>query len=505
METKLKYRNTALAVILTVQLMLQMDFLIVIVSLKNIQDDLGFTAAGLSWVPNAFALAFGGLLLLGGRLGDILGQVKSFKIGLAIFVLGSLAGGMAPSPAILIIARIFQGMGSALAAPSVLALITILARNEAEKDRGLSLFIAISSIGASVGLILGGALTEYLSWRWSLLINVPVGLLTVSTVGLLVPETTKVKGKIDMAGAITGVLGSTATVYGFISAAQNGWLSTLTEGSFIGAVVIFIIFVQIESKVAEPLLKLSILRPKPRQGGLIVMAAILGAHCATLYLVLQYMQQVLGYNPLMAGFAYLPLPATIFAVSSIVPRFVVIFGNRPLIITGCILVAVSLIGFSMLTNNSTYGTNLLILLLVHSIGIALVLTPGSIVVLEDIETQDAGIASGVLQVSQQIGGAVGIAAIVSIYAANTKHNDFSSGLGAAFLTAALVALMAAIVTIFYIPGRPIIKTPPLPDIKSVQKQQSAPKILPFFFFSLLSRILIKKRKSCQHFKITTLK
>lgn len=458
MPTKSNYRTIALSVILTVQLMLQMDFLIVIVSLKDIQADLGFTAANLSWIPNAFGLAFGGLLLLGGKLGDMIGQVKSFKLGVAIFVIGSLAGGIAPSPEILIAARVIQGIGSALAGPSVLALITILATNEEEKNRGLSLFVAISSIGASVGLILGGALTEFFSWRWSLLVNVPIGILTVAAIGFLVPETTKVKGKIDLLGALTGVLASTAIVYIFISAAENGWTTPQTISVFISAIVMSAIFIWVESKVAEPLLKLSILRPKPRQGGLMVMAAVLGMHCATLFLVLQYMQQVLGYSPLLAGFAYLPLPATLFIVSSLVPGLVVKFGNRPLIVLGCILVTASLIGFSRLTSHSLYLTDLLIHLLIHSIGIALVLTPASIVVLDGIDNQDAGIASGVLQVSQQIGGAIGIAAIVSIYTANVTPHDFSSGLGAAFLTAAAIALAAAIAAIFYIPKKSKIET-----------------------------------------------
>jgi EmrB/QacA subfamily drug resistance transporter len=461
MPTTLNFRTAALSVILTVQLMLQMDFLIVIVSLKNIQADLGFTASMLSWIPNAFALAFGGLLLLGGKIGDMIGQVKAFRTGVAIFVIGSFAGGIAPSPEVLIAARVIQGIGSALAGPSVLALITILARNEEEKNRGLSLFIAISSIGASVGLILGGALTEFLSWRWSLLINVPVGALTLAAIGFLVPETTKVKGKIDLAGAATGVLGSTATVYGFISAAEFGWSSLVTIGSFIGAILLLALFIKIESMVSEPLLKLSILRSKPRQGGLIVMAAIIGMHCATLFLVLQYLQQVLGYNSLLAGFAYLPLPATIFLVSSFVPGLVTKYGNRSLIIIGCILVAVSLVGFSRLTGQSAYVGDLLMPLLVHSIGVSLVLTPASIVVLEGINNQDAGVASGVLQVSQQIGGAIGIAAIVSVYTANVIPHDFSSGLGTAFITASGISLLAAIVSFIYIPRRSEAPTLPL--------------------------------------------
>ncbi|CAM4199489.1 drug resistance transporter, EmrB/QacA subfamily [Pedobacter westerhofensis] len=454
MPATLIYRKTALAVILTVQLMLAMDFLIVIVSLKNIQIDLGFTAADLSWIPNAFALAFGGLLLLGGRLGDMIGQVKAFKIGLAIFVLASLAGGIAPSPSVLIIARVFQGVGSALAAPSVLALITILARNEEEKNHGLSLFNAISSIGASVGLILGGALTAFISWRWSLLINVPVGAVTFAAIGFLVPETSKVKGKIDFSGALTAIFGSTALVYGFISAAENSWLSLLTIGSFIAAVLLFTLFFLIESKVADPLLRLSILCPKPRQGGLIVMAAVVGMHFASLFLILQYFQQVLGLNPLLAGFAYMPLTITVFSVTQFVPRMVIRFGVRNLMVVGCILVAAGVIGFSRLNANSTYWGDVLFPVILHSVGVALVFTPGSIIVLEGVEDQDAGIASGVLQISQQIGGAIGIAAMVSIYTANLKPHDFSSGLSSAFLAAAGISVLAAIITIIYVPHKP---------------------------------------------------
>lgn len=454
MPATLIYRKTALAVILTVQLMLAMDFLIVIVSLKNIQIDLGFTAADLSWIPNALALAFGGLLLLGGRLGDMIGQVKAFQIGLAIFVLASLAGGTAPSPSVLIIARIFQGVGSALAAPSVLALITILARNEEEKNHGLSLFNAISSIGASVGLILGGALTAFISWRWSLLINVPVGVVIFAAIGFLVPETSKVKGEIDLAGALTAIFGSTALVYGFISVSENSWVSLPTIGSFIAAVLLFTLFFWIESKVAEPLLRLNILRPKPRQGGLIVMAAVVGMHFASLFLILQYFQQVLGLNPLLAGFAYMPLTITVFSVTQFVPRMVIRFGVRNLMVVGCILVAASVIGFSRLNANSTYWGDVLFPLILHSVGVALVFTPGSIIVLKGVEDHDAGIASGVLQISQQIGGAIGIAAIVSIYTANLKPHDFSSGLSSAFLAAAGISVLAAIITIIYVPHKP---------------------------------------------------
>ncbi|MET1057355.1 MAG: MFS transporter [Pedobacter sp.] len=453
MTVTLIHRKTAIAIILTVQLMLAMDFLIVIVSLKNIQLDLGFTATDLSWIPNAFALAFGGLLLMGGRLGDIMGQVRAFQVGLAIFVFASLTGGMAQSPSILIIARIFQGIGSALAAPSVLALITILARNEDEKNRSLSLFVAVSSVGASLGLILGGALTAFISWRWSLLINVPVGAIAFVAIALLVPETAKLRGKVDFLGALTATAGSAALVFGFISGGEYGWIALTTTVSFIAAVALFMLFIKIETIVKEPLLKLSILAPMQRRGGLLVMAVICGMHFATLFLILQYFQEVLGYNPLMAGVAYLPLTTIVFLLSNYIPGLITKFGNRSLLITGSVLVALSLLGFSELSSTSTYSAGILIPIVVHSIGIALVFTPGSIVILEGIKDEDAGIASGVLQISQQIGGAIGIAAVLSVYTANSKPQDFSSGLSTAFLTAAAISVVAAIIAMITIPGK----------------------------------------------------
>jgi EmrB/QacA subfamily drug resistance transporter len=449
-------RSAALAVILTVQLMLAMDFLIVIVSLHHIQKDLGFTAAGLSWVPNAFGLAFGGLLLLGGRLGDIIGQVKAFRIGLAIFVVASVLGGLAPSAFLFILARVLQGIGAALAGPSVLALITLLATNEAEKNRGLSLFVAISSMGASAGLILGGALTEFLSWRWSLLINAPIGILAFFAIAYLVPETNKVKGKVDFAGAVTGTLGSTGLVYGFISAAENGWGSILTISSFIAALVLFTLFYRFEGRVTDPLLKLSLLRPKPRQGGLVVMALIVGMHFATLFLLIQYFEEVLKLSPLMAGVAYIPLTAIVFIFSQFVPRLVRRFGVRNLLTAGAVLVALSLMGFAQLNESSNYSIDILIPLFLHSIGIALVFTPGSIVVLDGVEDSDAGIASGVLQMSQQIGGAVGIASIITIYTAYLVPQQFSSGFQMAFSAAAIIAAAAALITRLTIPsGNPV--------------------------------------------------
>src|SRR6476661_1883153 len=243
-----------LGVVLVAQLMLVLDATVVNVALPHIQTDLGFTPAGLSWVLNAYTLAFGGLLLLGGRLGDVLGRLRSFEIGLAIFTVASLLGGLATSPTWLIAARTLQGVGAALAAPSVLALVTTSAPNEAARNRGLALFTAVSSAGASIGLLLGGVLTDFVSWHWTLFVNVPIGAVVLVLARRFVTETPRIRGRFDVVGAVTATLGSVAVVHGFISAADRGWTSPVTIGSFVVGALLLALFVRTEGRVSSPLL-----------------------------------------------------------------------------------------------------------------------------------------------------------------------------------------------------------------------------------------------------------
>lgn len=438
-------RALALWTVLAAQLMLQMDFLIVIVALPRIQQDLGFSPVALSWVPNAFGLAFGGLLLLGGRLGDILGQVRAFRAGLVIFVLASLAGGLAQTPATLVIARIAQGVGAALAGPSVLALVMVMARNDAERAKGMSLFIAVSSIGASAGLILGGLLTQFLSWRWALLINVPVGAIVIVMIGRLVEETRPKPARLDIVGAITATLASTALVYGFISAAEHGWFAAGTIPSIAAAVLLFVVFLRTEQHHPAPLLDLGLLQDRSRLAGLAVMALIVGMHFSMIFMLMQYLQQVLGWTPIYAGLGYLPLTATIFAITHFVPRLMGRFGARNLLVAGSVLVAASLLGFALLDDGSRYFPAILIPLLIHAGGLALVFAPGTVAIMQGVPEEQAGTASGLLQMDQQIGGALGIAVIAAIYAYAAVPGRFVPGLAAAFVAAALIALVAALI------------------------------------------------------------
>jgi len=434
----------AIATILSAQLILQMDFLIVMVALPNIQADLGFSPAMLSWVPNGFALAFGGLLLLGGRLGDIYGQVRIFRIGIAIFVMASLLGGVAQSASILVTARVLQGVGAALAAPCVLALLATMSRDESERNRVFSLFIAVSSIGASGGLILGGVLTALISWRWSLLINVPIGALVFGLIGPLVTETPRRPSRLDIAGGTTATLGSVSLVYGFINAAEHSWRSPITWVAFLAAAALIVTFYLLQKKTRDPLLDIKLLNNWPRVAALIVMACIVGVHFAALFFVIQFLQKVLHYGPLVAGIAYLPLTGTVLVITHFVPNLIHRFGTRRLMIAGSALTALSFVGFALISPASSYFPAVLLPLLTHSVGIALVFAPGTVAIMKNVPDEHAGTLSGLLQMDQQIGGAIGIAIIVAIYAAYAVPGEFIPGLSLAFMAAATIALCATV-------------------------------------------------------------
>jgi MFS family permease len=300
-------------------------------------------------------------------------------------------------------------------------------------------------VGASAGLILGGVLTEYLSWRWALLINVPVGAVVLMAIGRLVVETQPKPARLDVAGALTATLGSVALVYGFISAADHGWRAPGTLLSFALVLPMFVAFVWTEKRHREPLLDLRLLHDRSRVAGLVVMALIVGMHFSLLFMLVQYLQRVMGYAPLVAGIAYLPLTATVFAISHFVPRLMARFGARSLLAMGSLLVAFSLVGFALLGEHDAYFPAVLVPLLVHAVGIALVFAPGTVAIMHGVPEEHAGAASGLLQMDQQIGGALGIAVVTAIYALNAEPGHYASGLPPAFIGGAVISLVSAVV------------------------------------------------------------
>jgi EmrB/QacA subfamily drug resistance transporter len=440
----------ALGLILTVQLMILLDATVVNVALPHVQIDLGFTPTGLSWVLNAYTLAFGGLLLLGGRIGDVFGRRRTFTAGLALFTVASLLGGLAQSAEWLIAARTLQGVGAAIAAPSVLALITAGAENVAARNRALALFSAVSSAGASLGLILGGLLTGYASWRWSLFINVPIGAVVLVLVPRFVVETPRRPGRFDIVGALTATLGSTLLVYGFISAPDRGWSDPVTIGSFVLAAILIATFVRTEQRIRHPLLDLVLLRNRRRVGGILTMALMVGSQFAFFFFTVQFMQHVLGYGALRSGLAYLPLSLLIFVVSRFAANLTARFGIRPLIITGVSLLLIANLWMTQLSTTSTYIDGLLAPMLLIGIGAGLSFMPLTVSILSDVAPEHAGSASGVVQMSQQVGGSIGLAVLVTVYASHAEPARVVPGMPASFLAASgflVLALASAIVLI----------------------------------------------------------
>ncbi|MBM6400403.1 MFS transporter [Phycicoccus sp. MQZ13P-5] len=427
--------------------MLVLDATVVNVALPRIATDLGFGPATLSWVLNGYTLAFGGLLLLGGRLGDVLGRLRTFQVGLALFTIASFVGGLAPTAGALVAARAAQGVGAALAAPGVLALLTTSAPDEEARRRGYALFGAVSSGGASIGLLLGGLLTDLGSWRWTLWINVPIGLAVLLLAPRFVEETPRVRGRFDVLGAVLATSGAVALVYALIETPTYGWSSDRTLGTAALGLVLLGALAVVETRVAEPMLRLHLLRSRRRLGSLAVMALVVGGQLSMFFLVVQFLQRTLGFGPMASGLAFLPLSLGIFGMSRLTPRLVGRFGAAPLMVVGVLGLLVSFVWMSGVSEQSTYWTTAFGALLVNGLSAGLVFMPVTMTALAGVEPQDAGAASGMLQTFQQLGSAVGVAAIVSVYAAGAVPDAFTPGAREAFLTSAAFASLALLVAL----------------------------------------------------------
>ena len=435
-----------IALVLVAQLMLVLDATVVNVALPRIDADLGFGPAALSWVLNAYTLSFGGLLLLGGRLGDVFGRRRVFEIGLAVFTAGSLFGGLAPSPGWLVAGRAAQGIGAALAAPGVLALLTTSAPDEAARNRALALFGAVSSGGMSIGLLLGGILTDIGSWRWTLFINIPIGLVVLSLTRRYLSETQRRPGRFDVVGAITATVGAVSIVWALIGAPEHGWAAARTIGGLVLGIASLLALAVTERRVAHPLLRPALLRSRRRVGALAVMTLVVGAQFSMFFLVVQYFQRVLDFGPLASGLAFLPLTVGIFAMSRVTPMLVARFGQARLLMVGTIGLAASFAWLSNVGTGSSYITAVLAPMLLNGVSAGLTFMPVTSLVLGGVEPEHAGSASGLLQTAQQLGGAIGLAVIVSVYAANSELGAFVPGAREAFLTSSLFALLAFALT-----------------------------------------------------------
>jgi EmrB/QacA subfamily drug resistance transporter len=445
---------TGIAIVLVAQLMLVLDATVVNVALPRIDTDLGFGPASLSWVLNAYTLAFGGLLLLGGRLGDVRGRLRLFEIGLSMFTLFSFLGGLAQTPSQLVIARALQGAGAALAAPSVLALLTTSAPDEAARNRALALFGAVSSAGASIGLLLGGVVTDIGSWRWTLFINVPIGLVVLLLARRFVPETQRRPGRFDVVGAVTATLGAVAFVWSLIGTPEHGWLSLRTIAGFVVGLGLLLLLARTEVRHPHPLVQPHLVRDRRRVGALAAMALIIGANFSMFFLVVQYDERVLGFGPFETGLAFLPFSLGVFAMSRITPRLLGWLGARTMVMMGSGAMVVGYLWMSQLGTSSSYLGSVFGPVLIAGLATGFSFMPITATVLGGVEPQHAGSASGLLQTTQQLGGAVGVAAIVSVYATGAVPGEFVPGVQAAFLTSAAFSLAAFLVAATMLRRRP---------------------------------------------------
>jgi EmrB/QacA subfamily drug resistance transporter len=409
----------ALAVIATAQLMVVLDATIVNVALPHIQDALHFSGTNLEWVVNAYALAFGGLLLLGGRSGDLLGRRRIFIFGILLFSFGSLLGGFATSQAWLLTARAIQGAGGAFAAPTSLSLIAVTFPEGRQRNRAMGVYAAMSIAGAAVGLIVGGLLTSYANWRWVFFVNVPIGLLVAFLAPRVLGESERRRGNFDLPGAITASLGLAALVYGLSNAAttSNGvshWGDTKVIVSLVAAVVLLVTFGFIEVRSKHALVPVRLLRSRDRTGAYLISLCVGTAMFGMFFFLTVFVQTVWGFSPVKSGLAYLPMVAAIMAASGIASQLVSRIGARPLMIGGAAVVAGGLFWMSQLTEHSTYAGGLLGPMMVAGFGMGLIFVPLSLVALARVGNADVGASSALVNTGQQVGGSIGLAVLGTV-------------------------------------------------------------------------------------------
>lgn len=417
----------ALAAILICQLMVVLDATIVNIALPDIQQTLGFSRTGLSWVLNAYALTFGGLLLLGARAGDLFGRRRVLVGGVALFIAASLAGGLTSSAGLLLAARAAQGVGAALAAPSALALLMLAFPEGAERARALALYAAVSVGGAALGLVAGGVLVEWTSWRWVFFVNVPIGIGLIALVRKVLRETPRGHGRIDLAGAALSTSGMAALVYGFVEAAQAGWSATTTVAAFTAGAVLLAGFVAVELRVATPITPMRLFANRDRSLSYVIRLLSYGGMFGVFFLLTQFLQDYLGYSPLLTGLAFVPLPASLFAATQLVVRYLLArVEARNLMAGGMLISASGALLLAELSASSTYW-HVLACLVLFGAGMGLTFVPLTAASLHGVEPAHAGAASGLVNAMQQIGGALGLAVLVTVFSSATHTAGGASG------------------------------------------------------------------------------
>jgi EmrB/QacA subfamily drug resistance transporter len=448
-----------LAIILGCYLMVVLDASVVITALPDIRTDLGFSQASLSWVQNIYALAFGGLLLLGARMGDLLGRRQVFIGGIALFTVASMLGGLAQSETWLLAARTLQGVGAAIAAPSTLALLTISFPEGSERTRAIALYSAVASAGASIGLVLGGMLTSWISWRWSLFINVPIGVVLISLAPAYLPETERHTGAFDFAGAATSTLGMSALVYGLVRAAETSWGDAVALGSFALAALMLAAFVAIEKRARQPITPLRLFASRERVGAYAARLLMVGAMFGMFFYLTQFLQGAENFSALKAGLAFLPVTLSIFAMVKVVPRLLGRIGPQRTLIGGLVLALAGLIWLSRVSTTTDYWTGIAIPMALIGVGMGLAFTPLTQAAIAGVDNHDAGAASGLVNVFQQLGSTIGIGVLVTVFAGSSEGSGAKAlAEGVPTTIAVSAGLVAAALAVVLVVMRPAVRT-----------------------------------------------
>jgi EmrB/QacA subfamily drug resistance transporter len=442
-----------LVVVFVTQLMLVVDASIVNVALPDIQKDLHFTPSGLSWVVTAYALAFAGLMLLSGKLGSMIGAKRALMIGTLVFILASAAGGLAPTSEVLVASRVVQGIGAAIAAPSTLVLLIANTRPGAQRSRALALFVLAAGSGGAIGLILGGILTTGFGWEWVMFVNVPIGVVIVAGAALFLTETKRERSRLDVGGATASTLGMIALVYGFTSAAGEGWGSPAVLVSFAVAALALIALVLIERRHASPVVPLSLFATRRSAVPLVAMLLVPAGMFAFFYFIALFTQQVLHFDALGTGLALLPFVIALVTTSQLAPRFLPRVGEWIVGAAGLALLAGGLLWLAPLSASSTFVGSILGPIIVMGIGAGLTFAPITAVIMHFTPEEHVSATSSVLQAMQQLGGSIGVAALTTVFIAVTASGGEARGISAAILGG--VAFVALAFALFAVWGRRI--------------------------------------------------
>lgn len=471
------HKGAILTVVLVSYFMILLDNSVIFTGLPSLQADLRLTGTELAWVQDAYTLVFGGLLLLGARAGDILGRKPVFIFGLIVFSIASLLIALSPAGWWLVAARAIQGVGAAVVAPSALSLITAAFEGE-ERSRAVAWYSATAGIGASLGLVVGGAAASWFSWRAGFFINVPIGLAMLILAPRFLPRTPKLPGRFDIVGALTSTLGIGSLVFAILHAAEFGWSTVPTLIGFVAAGVILTVFVVAEARAAQPIMPLRLFASRLRTGAYLTRLLYLGAMIGFFFFTSQYLQEALGFTPLQAGLAFLPMTVVNFAVAVAIPRLTARFGNSLPLAIGVVLTLAGMVWLSRISPTSDYFTSVALPMLLIGAGQGLAFAPMTTYGISGATPSDAGAASGVVNTFHQVGSSLGLGVLVAI--AGAAASGSASGAtavtveasaaftaGSAFLLLSLIIVLALVV-----PGaaalrrRTAAQTPPAVDASS---------------------------------------